>query len=101
MRARAWLGAATVAAVLTSAAAARGEQTARNTLTANPIRFALLHFQIDYERAIGSRVSLFVAPIAFHHATWYPFARAPDIGDDDRRAASQRFDPGVGEPLGG
>lgn len=79
MGTRVWLGAATIAAVLTSAAAAHGQQTAKNTLTANPVRFALLHFQIDYERAIGSRVSLFVAPIAFHHATWYPFARAPDM----------------------
>ena len=27
-------------------------------------------------------------------------ARPTNIGDDDRRAAGERFDPGVGEPFG-
>jgi hypothetical protein len=52
---------------------------ARSTLTTNPVRYGLLHFQIEYERAVAGRLSLFVSPIAFHHATWYPFARAPDM----------------------
>lgn len=46
----------------------------RNTLSINPIRMALLHFQIEYERIVADRFSLFVAPIFFHHAHWYPFA---------------------------
>lgn len=50
-----------------------------NTITTNPVRFALLHFALEYERALGGRTSLFVQPIAFHHATWYPFAHAPGM----------------------
>ena len=66
-----------LALVLSLAGRAGAEELARNTVTANPVRFALLHFQIDYERVIAARVSLFASPIIFHHATWYPFARAP------------------------
>src|SRR5688572_21175323 len=48
----------------------------RNTLSTNPIRYAILHFQIEYERVVADRWSVFAAPLAFHHAHWYPFARA-------------------------
>ncbi len=44
-----------------------------NTVTTNPLRYALLHFQIEYERVVHENVTIFVAPIVFHHATWYPF----------------------------
>jgi hypothetical protein len=79
MRPRAWLGTGAIALALAFAAPAAAEETARNTVTANPVRFALLHFQVDVERAIAPRVSLFVSPIVFHHATWYPFAKAPHM----------------------
>ena len=58
---------------------AEGAEVRRNTVSANPVRFALLHFQVDLERAVSDRWSLFVSPIVFHHATWYPFARAPHM----------------------
>src|SRR5688572_9925991 len=67
-----------------AASAARAEDESapparRNTVSANPVRFALLHFQVDLERAVSGRWSLFVSPISFHHATWYPFSRAPHM----------------------
>jgi len=51
----------------------------RNVLSTNPVRYGILHFQIEYERIIGERFGVFVAPIYFHHATWYPFARAHEM----------------------
>jgi hypothetical protein len=73
----------TAAAVVASAflatpgrADAESDARPRNTLTTNPVRFALLHFQVDYERAVAARWSVFVAPIGFYHDTWYPFAHA-------------------------
>jgi hypothetical protein len=69
--------------VLTVSAPAHGApETARrprNTVSTNPVRFAILHFQVDYERTIAAKWALFVQPIAFHHATWYPFAHAPGM----------------------
>jgi hypothetical protein len=44
-----------------------------NTVTLNPVRYALLHAQVEYERTTTNHTTLFVQPIAFHHATWYPF----------------------------
>jgi hypothetical protein len=79
MHLSAWLGTGALALAVCGAGEAGAEEIPQNTLTANPVRFALLHFQIDVERAIAPRVSLFVSPIVFHHATWYPFARAPGM----------------------
>lgn len=79
MRRRAALGIASFAAALSLAGGADAGELARNTVTSNPVRLALLHFQVDYERVVAGRVSLFVSPIVFHHATWYPFARAPGM----------------------
>jgi Protein of unknown function (DUF3575) len=73
---RSWVAAAVLLACLHRPLRA---DEVRNTVTANPVRFALLHFQVDYERAVAGRLSLFVSPIVFHHATWYPFARAPHM----------------------
>src|SRR4051812_30049098 len=50
------------------------EQRPLNTVTTNPARFGILHFQVEYERVVANRWSVFVSPIAFYHATWYPFA---------------------------
>jgi Protein of unknown function (DUF3575) len=70
----------TLAAVTALALAplASAETPWRNTVTTNPARYALLHFQLEYERAFGERWSAFASPIAFHHAHWYPFAPSPD-----------------------
>lgn len=43
------------------------------------MRYAILHFQVEYERIVADRWSLFIAPIFFHHATWYPFAPSDDM----------------------
>ena len=43
------------------------------TVTTNPVRIGLLHLQLEVDHAIDPAVSVFVAPIVFHHATWYPF----------------------------
>lgn len=51
----------------------------QNTVSTNPVRFAILHFQLEYERIVARRWSAFVAPIFFHHAHWYPFAPSHDI----------------------
>ncbi len=51
----------------------------RNTITTNPVRYAILHFQVEYERVVADRWSLFAAPIGFYHDTWYPFAQAPEM----------------------
>jgi hypothetical protein len=48
----------------------------------NPARFAILHFQIDYERVVRRDLTCFVQPIYFHHAEWYPFAHAPGYTAD-------------------
>jgi hypothetical protein len=53
-----------------------------NTVTANPVRYALLHFQIDYEHVIAPAWSCFGQPIYFHHAPWYPFVKAPGFTAD-------------------
>lgn len=74
-----WLGTGALALAVCCADEAGAEEIPQNTVTANPVRFALLHFQVDVERAIASSVSLFVSPIVFHHATWYPFAKAPGM----------------------
>jgi hypothetical protein len=50
----------------------------RWSVSTNPARIAILHFQVDVERTVGGRLGLFVAPILFHHATWYPFAHHRD-----------------------
>lgn len=64
-------------AVMSLAAHARAQAPAvaapQNTVTLNPVRYGLLHFQIEYERVLNDDVTLFLSPIAFHHATWYPF----------------------------
>jgi hypothetical protein len=78
-RARWWLTSASLLLALAGPARADDGERPRNTVTANPVRFALLHFQIDYERAVTPGWSLFASPIVFHHATWYPFARAPEM----------------------
>jgi hypothetical protein len=64
---------------LTSAARADEPSTWSNTVSTNPVRYGILHFQIEYERVFGEAWSGFVAPIFFHHATWYPFAHAEGI----------------------
>lgn len=50
------------------------EQQPRNTITTNPARFGILHFQVEYERVVAEHWTAFAAPIGFYHATWYPFA---------------------------
>ena len=55
------------------------ESRPQNTLTTNPARFGILHFQVEYERVVANRWSAFVAPIGFFHATWYPFAHAHGV----------------------
>jgi hypothetical protein len=54
------------------------EESRRNVVSTNPVRYAILHFQIEYERVVTRTLTLFVAPIYFHHATWYPFAASHD-----------------------
>jgi hypothetical protein len=54
----------------------------RNVLSTNPVRYGILHFQIEYERIVGDRWGVFVAPIYFHHSTWYPFAPSHDMTAD-------------------
>jgi hypothetical protein len=76
---------ALLATVVTTRARADGppaeeaRPSRRNTVSTNPVRYGLLHFQIEYERIVADRWSLFVAPIYFHHAWWYPFARAHEM----------------------
>jgi hypothetical protein len=73
------LAAAVVALVAPRPArAAEDPPRYRNDLSTNPIRFGILHFQIEYERVVADRWTIFGAPIFFHHATWYPFAHAPE-----------------------
>lgn len=55
------------------------EPRPQNAITTNPARFGILHFQLEYERVVANRWSAFVAPIAFYHATWYPFAHAHGV----------------------
>jgi hypothetical protein len=55
------------------------EPRRQNTVTTNPARFGILHFQVEYERVVANRWSAFVAPIGFFHATWYPFAHAHGV----------------------
>ena len=50
------------------------ESPPQSAITTNPVRFAILHFQLEYERAVATKWSVFAAPIAFYHAEWYPFA---------------------------
>jgi hypothetical protein len=54
------------------------QEIRRNVISTNPVRYAILHFQLEYERVVADRFTLFVAPIYFHHATWYPFAPSHD-----------------------
>jgi hypothetical protein len=70
-----------VLAAVTFAGHARADEPGawRNTISTNPARYAVLHFQIEYERVFGDAWSAFVAPIFFHHATWYPFAHAEGL----------------------
>jgi hypothetical protein len=72
-----FLGMVALAATLSAPAAARAERP-RHVLSVNPLRVAILHVQLDVEVVVGPRLGLFVAPIYFHHATWYPFAHHPD-----------------------
>jgi hypothetical protein len=60
----------------TGAAAADEPARPRWTVTTNPVRMAILHVQVDVERVVAPRWSVFLAPIGFFHATWYPFAHA-------------------------
>jgi hypothetical protein len=78
---------ALAALVLSSASASAGPA---NTVTLNPIRYGLLHFQVEYERVLTENFSLFVSPIAFHHPTWYPFNKIANTTAE-----------GIGVDLGG
>ena len=63
---------------------------ARNAVTTNPIRYGILHFQVEYERTVSQRWSLFLSPIAFHHALWYP-----PVSSDDATATGYGIDFGA------
>ncbi len=72
------LFAAVLAGLVHAAGVAAADEPAppRWIVTTNPVRMAILHVQVDVERVVAPRVGVFLAPIGFYHATWYPFAHA-------------------------
>jgi hypothetical protein len=75
-RARLCSRAAVLVAAMLAAHGAHAQERPHTTITTNPIRAGLLHFQLEIDHALSEDMSLFAAPIVFHHATWYPFNKA-------------------------
>ena len=71
-----------VCAMTVTARRAYSEPAKQNAVTLNPIRYGLLHFQVEYERRATDKLDWFVSPIVFHHATWYPFAHVDNTTAD-------------------
>jgi hypothetical protein len=63
-------------ALVLASVQARADDAPTTTVTVNPIRYGLLHAQLEIDHAVDPAVSLWIQPILFHHATWYPFNKA-------------------------